>query len=399
MPSQPPLKAGELRVYNNAIEVGLPSGDTHAFHWAWLRDHCECKRCRSSSGQKLFRIEHFDPPSTNVGLPVPTEDGFNVRWYDGHISQYSYQFLEKHQYGYDALKASIKKTETPVWTGEELRKAGGIPTFKYGDVLSSDRSLHDWLSALDVRGLTILNGAPLERGAVKTLCDRIEYLRMTMYGPTWDVESIPNPNNVAYTSLPLPLHADLCYYEVPPGVQLLHCIKFEQKTGGVNFFADAFKVAYDLKAQNPNAFNVLASVPTTFHKNDEKYHLEYAHPIIELQHPLDEVKAINWSPPFEGIQKIPSEFVEPYYAARRAWSQLLNQPQYSIERRMAPGEIVIFNNRRVLHARTAFDETAGHRLLEGGYIGSDEWTNKLRVLKRTYSPEATHIHRGSGYVL
>jgi gamma-butyrobetaine dioxygenase len=308
------------------------------------------------------------------------------------------KFLEKHQYRTDFLEKEIQNSQTVTWTGDELKAAGGIPKFKYEDVLKSDKSLHDWLSELDVLGITLLKGAPLERGAVKALCDRVEYLRMTMYGPTWDVESIPNPNNVAYTSLPLPLHADLCYYEVPPGVQLLHCIKFEQKEGGENIFADAFKVAQDLYTQNTKAFEALSSIPTTFHKNDGKTHLEYAHPIIELQTLVGQIKAINWSPPFEGIQKIPEALVEPYYEARTEWSALLNSPRYAIRHRLKPGEIVVFNNRRVLHARTAFDETAGHRLLEGAYIGSDEWTNKLRVLKRQFNPD-TPIHRGSGYVM
>ena len=47
----------------------------------------------------------------------------------------------------------------------------------------------------------------------------------------------PNPNpdqegaiNIAYTGEPLASHMDLCYYESPPGLQLLHCLAFD---GGV----------------------------------------------------------------------------------------------------------------------------------------------------------------------
>ena len=41
----------------------------------------------------------------------------------------------------------------------------------------------------------------------------------------FDVESCPNPINVAYSDVALGLHTDLAYYESPPGLQLLHCLR------------------------------------------------------------------------------------------------------------------------------------------------------------------------------
>lgn len=289
--------------------------------------------------------------------------------------------------------------KTLAWDRQIMQSGGGIPQFAYEDVLQNEESLHGWLSELDMMGLTILTGAPTERGAVTKLCNLVGYPRNTMYGLNWDVESIPNPNNLAYTSLPLPLHADLCYYESPPGVQMLHCIKFEQKTGGENTFVDAIRVAEDLKLADFDSFRTLASVLTTFHKYDADHYLKYAHPVIQLSRNTQQIEAINWSPPFEGIQQIAPQDVPAYYKARRVWTQMLNDPKYTIERRLAPGEIVIFNNRRVLHSRNAFDASAGHRLLEGAYLGSDEWSDKLRALKRKYAPPGSTLHYGSGYVL
>jgi len=36
---------------------------------------------------------------------------------------------------------------------------------------------------------------------------------------------MPNPINVAYTSVQLQCHMDLVYYEAPPGIQLFHSIQ------------------------------------------------------------------------------------------------------------------------------------------------------------------------------
>jgi gamma-butyrobetaine dioxygenase len=49
---------------------------------------------------------------------------------------------------------------------------------------------------------------------------------------------------------------------------------------------------------------------------------------------------------------------------------------------MEPGECVIFDNRRILHARTAF--AGGERWLRGAYLDDDPYLSKMRVLERTY---------------
>jgi alpha-ketoglutarate-dependent taurine dioxygenase len=48
---------------------------------------------------------------------------------------------------------------------------------------------------------------------------------------------------------------------------------------------------------------------------------------------------------------------------------------------LAPGDAVIMDNRRVLHARTAF-EAAGERWLQGCYSDMDGLRSRLAVLRR-----------------
>ena len=40
------------------------------------------------------------------------------------------------------------------------------------------------------------------------------------------VKSVEDPINVAYSSLGLPFHMDLVYYQSSPGLQLLYCVKY-----------------------------------------------------------------------------------------------------------------------------------------------------------------------------
>ena len=58
--------------------------------------------------------------------------------------------------------------------------------------------------------------------------------------------------NIAYTGEPLASHMDLCYYESPPGLQLLHCLAFDGGVeGGETTLIDAFAVAEQLRREEP----------------------------------------------------------------------------------------------------------------------------------------------------
>ncbi|EMV9186483.1 TauD/TfdA family dioxygenase, partial [Escherichia coli] len=46
------------------------------------------------------------------------------------------------------------------------------------------------------------------------------------------------------------------------------------------------------------------------------------------------------------------------------------------------GQMWCFDNRRTLHARTAFDPASGERHLQGCYIDRDELLSRILVLQR-----------------
>lgn len=49
---------------------------------------------------------------------------------------------------------------------------------------------------------------------------------------------------------------------------------------------------------------------------------------------------------------------------------------------LGAGEMVVFDNRRVLHGRDAFDPQSGSRYLHGCYVDRGEFESRLRVLSR-----------------
>ena len=66
-----------------------------------------------------------------------------------------------------------------------------------------------------------------------------------------------------------------------------------------------------------------------------------------------------------------------FYEAYRYFISLINDKKFMINFHLNAGDILCFDNRRVLHGRTAFDPNSGNRHLQGYYIERDEIISRL----------------------
>ena len=194
---------------------------------------------------------------------------------------------------------------------------------------------------------------PCEEHRVAEVAELIGPLQPQIYGDTFDVRSEPRPINLAYTGEAIGPHMDLCYYESPPGLQLLHCMRFDDAVaGGESVLIDGFAVGERLRRDDPAAFETLARVPATFVKD----HAQRENPVLmSYQRPhlaLDGRRLVGvfWSPPFEGPLRVAPADVGPYYdlprARRRHRRRAGGAPPAE------PRRDLVFNNRRMLHAAT-----------------------------------------------
>ena len=79
-------------------------------------------------------------------------------------------------------------------------------------------------------GIALVTGVPCRGGEVQRFAEQCVGAPVShglLYGAVFDVKDEPDPVNIAYTSLALAGHQDLVYYESPPGLQLLHCLRFD----------------------------------------------------------------------------------------------------------------------------------------------------------------------------
>ena len=58
----------------------------------------------------------------------------------------------------------------------------------------------------------------------------------------------------------------------------------------------------------------------------------------------------------------------------------------AVEHRLRPGEMLVFNNRRMLHGRRGFSQRgAARRHLRGCYVNIDEFANRFNLLRRRHA--------------
>jgi gamma-butyrobetaine dioxygenase len=70
------------------------------------------------------------------------------------------------------------------------------------------------------------------------------------------------------------------------------------------------------------------------------------------------------------------------YESLRVFAEMAHDPRFMIEFAFRQGDLVGFDNRRVLHGRGAFDAGGGARHLRGCYADQDDFHSRLRVLRR-----------------
>ena len=113
--------------------------------------------------------------------------------------------------------------------------------------------------------------------------------------------------------------------------------------------------------------------------------MSYQRPHISLG-PGGELVGVFWSPPFEGPLRAPREEIGAYYAAYSALHGAIERAPCT-RHRLQPGEVLVFNNRRMLHGRDGF-AGEGVRHLRGCYVNIDEFANRFNLLRRKYVPGA-----------
>ncbi|WP_119303993.1 TauD/TfdA family dioxygenase [Dongia deserti] len=348
------------------------------FHALWLRDNCPCPSCRHP--QALERTYKFiDHPAAKIAtasLGASGELSVEFASTEGrHASSFSTGWLHRHCYSEAARYERVKRPR--LW---DRAASCDLPVVDFADYMNTDHGLRAWLEALCSWGIVLMRNAPAEPGKLLEIGRRVGPIRATNFGEYYDVVSMPNPNASAYTAMELELHTDLANWRWPPDYQLLFCVR-NDAVGGGSILADGFRVAEDLRRDDPESFDLLSRYPVEFRFHDESCDISASAPTIGLDGDgrLRSVRFNNW---LRSTLDVPADVVAPLYRALGRFWERLRDPSYHLTIRLRAGEMLAYSNHRVLHGRESFDPSTGGRHLQGCYITHDDVMSRLRSMDR-----------------
>ncbi|MGB3734329.1 MAG: TauD/TfdA family dioxygenase [Ilumatobacter sp.] len=268
------------------------------------------------------------------------------------------------------------------WTAATMPE---LPTHDGSKVLDDDAVFAGWLNDMLRHGVSRLRGCPTDADFNSALAGRIGAVRDTNFGAHWDVKADvamagdASTNSTANTNRRLGPHTDLPTRETPPGFQFLRCIANEAG-GGFSTMADGAAVVDALCAEHPEHYEALTTLRWVFFNRGPGIDHRWSGPLIDL--------GVDGSPltlrafyPVRGFPDMAAEDMPRAYAAMSCFSRLADSDRFKLASPFLPGDLVGFDNRRILHGRDAF-ESGGHRHLRGMYIDHDEVRSAARVVNR-----------------
>lgn len=355
----PPPRLVEVVADDGLIRLVWSDGLRDAVTATWLRDACHCPECRVDvGGQRRVDLGALDP-RCGVDRVTVDPDGVAVCFTDGHTGR---------------VPSEVVAVRRP--RPEPTRWGAGHAERLRAEIACADGDLQSFLAALDRDGVALAEGLRRRRGEVGRFAERIGYIRETNYGRVFDVAVEPDPANLANSAAALPLHTDNPYREPVPTVQVLHCLS-ASGFGGTTRLVDGWAAAERLAVTDPRAFDLLTTREVPFRFVDEGVDLRARARLIELD-AAGEVVAVRVNSRSMQPPDLPVEDIEPFYAAYRSFTEALADPSAVAELTLGPGELLAFDNRRVLHGRSVYPADSG-RLLQGCYVDIDAIRSSVRV--------------------
>lgn len=360
------------------------NNSSYTFPIVWLRDNCQCDQCfHVESKSRIIDWKNFDVNVKPIAIDLGN-DNVQIKWNDQHSSIFDIKWLCERSFNqndkeiYTNNVYGLKKTE---WNKNGFDKV--FKNFKYDDIMNKNSIFKEWLECMIIYGIALVKEVPASPESCRNLANKVEFIKRTHYGEEFTVKAKPGTTNVAYLSSNLQLHTDLPYYEYKPGVNLLHCVTQSESEGGENLLCDGLHVTNKLKNTMHNCYELLKTTEVQWEdigeENGNKFHSIYRAPVI-CENANGDVIRINYSTPQRGSHfNVPIEKVKPWYESLKVFVNMIHKE--SAKYKMSQGEILCFDNRRLLHGRTEYIDTAENiRHVIGVYLDWDYIYSRWRVL-------------------
>ncbi|HYB65448.1 MAG TPA: TauD/TfdA family dioxygenase, partial [Steroidobacteraceae bacterium] len=259
-----------------ALTIEWRAGGVSEFASLWLRDNVREDR-DAASGQRLVDIVDL-PAAPRIRSARADGGRVQIEW-EGEARSAAFEL------GWLAAQAAGAAAQRPelsrrLWLeGARLDPRRDFAWAELALVRAEPRVRLEWLTRLAQDGLAFLEAVPCDPSTILGAASLIGRVAETNYGLLFDVRSVPQPENLAYSDLGLGLHTDNPYREPVPGFQALHALVTSPE-GGDSLFADGFALAAHLRESAPEAFRLLTTTAVPFHYASADAELYAARPLI-----------------------------------------------------------------------------------------------------------------------
>ncbi|KAH0498135.1 hypothetical protein TgHK011_005408 [Trichoderma gracile] len=348
----------------------------------WLRDNCRCAQCVNQDTLQRNFDTFAIPKDISPAEIKPKSDGVDILWSDSHRSHYSWSWLSSNLEN-TQHKRLLNQDERSLW-GATISSAP--PQVDFENVMSSasSKGMAELTSKIRRYGLCFVINSPKTPEDTEKLLESIGPIRNTHYGGFYDFIPDLALADTAYTNLALPAHTDTTYFTEPAGLQAFHLLSHTPPTnkpasevlGGQSLLVDGFHAAETLKRESPDDFEILRRVKLPWHASGNQgvaIAPDMAYPVIEVSG--DKLHRIRWNNDDRGVVPLIVD-VDAWYEAARKWNEILKRKDHEYWFQLEPGRVLIFDNWRVLHGRSAFE---GLRRICGAYISRDDFVSRWKL--------------------
>lgn len=362
-----------VAIHDNAVRVAFSDQPEFIFHAMWLRDLCGCPACvHGESKQKILTAQNITDDLRPKTATI-ADGGLKIAWPDGHVSRFT-----AGQLADSTAAGRARRKHHPVLWDRALGE--GFPSVTFSQVRDCDAARLEMLKALVDYGTVRVRDVSTDEARTEQLAAMASLIRETPHGRIYDVRTLPKVHNLAYGADGLSLHVDGSYHYHSPGPMLFHFIETTPR-GGDTVLADGFQIARRLEAEIPEGFDLLCRLPWRNAYWNAGMDFRASAPAIGIDRDGDLTHVI-----LNQYTSFPDHFdageIESAYGAWRQIHEIAGRPEMQVRMKMPAGDALFFDNRRVLHARTAFDPNEGPRRLRSCYMERDTLHSNLRVLAR-----------------
>lgn len=377
--------------------------DQHASFYPnlWLRDSCRCPECfqhdTSSLGSGHDPLElPLDPSIREVRL-TPA-GALAIVWGGaeaGHRSAFDPSWLRVHCQTDPARHRGHRRR---LWDGSVTMRR-----FAYQAIMSDDDVWLAWSRQILESGVALIDNAPPDRDSFRALVERVGPLQQR-YHPS-KIFTLDTADKRAKTihhayhyAERLRNHTDHAFYRNTARLQFLGCIRYDHADSpgqGYSTLVDGFKVAEVLRDEHPDRFELLSQehVPTGRRRFaveerlsvEEQHTNKYEWDVYQRRHMITtddtgEVCQVLHNRNARVPLDVSQDKIESLMDAYRTFTELIDAPEYNAEFLLEPGQILVSDNWRVLHGRTAITSPSLHRILLGAYISGETFRSRRRIL-------------------